>query len=316
MTTQHFCLPDVGEGLTDADIVTWHVIEGDAVRINDVLVEIETAKSLVELPSPFAGTVAEILTAEGSTVHVGTPILAVRTDADADTSGSEPPWAGTGTPAGAAPRAEGTDATGDEDPSSEPAPSVLVGYGPSKDDSGRRRRRVPVHSGSDRAGTSGPSREPVTDQEPAGGTGPTSRAEPPVRKLANDLGVGLAAVTPTGPDHTVTRTDVLGHADAATVRPTSSPAGPTQTASPRTPVVDGGTRIPIKSLRKAMALKEDSAFEGSRVTTLLVVARALLATVGEFPHINAAWDADTGEIVVYDDVNLGIASATSRGAEH
>src|SRR5690606_869886 len=83
MSTQNFTLPDVGEGLTEAEIVTWKVAPGDQVAINDVICEIETAKSLVELPSPQAGTVGELLVAEGTTVEVGTPIISFVTDAPA-----------------------------------------------------------------------------------------------------------------------------------------------------------------------------------------------------------------------------------------
>src|SRR6476661_1401944 len=83
MTLNKFNLPDVGEGLTEAEIVAWKVKAGDTVAVNDVLCEIETAKSLVELPSPFAGTVTELLAPEGVTVDVGTPIISVSDAVDA-----------------------------------------------------------------------------------------------------------------------------------------------------------------------------------------------------------------------------------------
>jgi 2-oxoisovalerate dehydrogenase E2 component (dihydrolipoyl transacylase) len=310
MTTEQFCLPDVGEGLTEAEIVTWHVAVGDTVAQNQVLVEIETAKSLVELPSPFAGTVTGLLVEEGQTVAVGTPIVTIGSSA--------------GEPAPSPP---------DPPDSPEPRPSVLVGYGPSASRVTRRRRRppngaaVPV-AGAAAAGamvvdgTAAPARVPV-------------RTKPPVRKLAKDLGIDLTTVVGSGPHDTITRDDVLRHADATAAPPSPPPAaaaGPAPT-----------TRIPVKGVRKATAaamtasaftaphvtefltvdvtravrlvdkLKADPAFAGSRVTMLLLVARALLAAVRQHPEINASWDDQAQEIVLYHQVNLGIAAATPRG---
>src|SRR5919106_2916105 len=91
MTLNNFNLPDVGEGLTEAEIVSWKVKAGDTVAINDVLCEIETAKSLVELPSPFAGTVRELLVPEGVTVDVGTPIVSVSDDVAGDPTPADVP---------------------------------------------------------------------------------------------------------------------------------------------------------------------------------------------------------------------------------
>src|SRR5262245_29469601 len=87
---KHFKLPDVGEGLTEAEIVTWKVKAGDSVNVNDIIVEIETAKSLVELPCPFAGTISELLVAEGDTVEVGAPIITVQTGDGALPAATEP----------------------------------------------------------------------------------------------------------------------------------------------------------------------------------------------------------------------------------
>lgn len=125
MSTQNFTLPDVGEGLTEAEIVTWKVAPGDTVAINDVIVEIETAKSLVELPSPYAGVVGELLVAEGATVEVGTPIISFASDA-----------------AAAAPSAPATPAA------EEAGGAVLVGYGTGAGATSRRTRPAvrPVRS--------------------------------------------------------------------------------------------------------------------------------------------------------------------------
>src|SRR5690606_4250397 len=172
MSTLTFTLPDVGEGLTEAEIVTWKVAPGDTVAINDVICEIETAKSLVELPSPHAGTVGEILVAEGVTVEVGSPIITfVSADAAAATS------------APAAPAAE------------EGGGSVLVGYGTGGGATSRRKRPA--------------------ERQVRSSVGVI--AKPPIRKLARDLGVDLTEVTATGADGEVTREDVVGHAEQASV---------------------------------------------------------------------------------------------------
>src|SRR5690606_26566662 len=158
MSTQTFLLPDVGEGLTEAEIVSWRVAPGDEVAIDDVVCEIETAKSLVELPSPYAGTVGELLVEEGATVLVGTPIITFTS------SGSD------AAPAGPVPAEVGA--------TDEGGGSVLVGYGSGSGATSRRRR---------------PAQRPVRSSVGV-------IAKPPIRKLARDLGVDLADVTPTGGD--------------------------------------------------------------------------------------------------------------------
>ncbi|MDN8621763.1 biotin/lipoyl-containing protein, partial [Corynebacterium sanguinis] len=176
---QTYNLPDVGEGLTEAEIVQWHVKPGDAVAVNDVVAEIETAKSLVELPSPFAGTVSELLVAEGETVAVGTPILAVSGESDV--------------PAPEAPQAPAAESsTG----ASDAGGSVLVGYGTGGEVQ-TRRRKAP------------------REKTVAAAVGVV--AKPPIRKLARDLGIELSDATATGAAGEVTRDDVLRHAEQAKV---------------------------------------------------------------------------------------------------
>ncbi len=295
---REFRLPDAGEGLTEAEIVSWKVKAGDAVRVNDVLVEIETAKSLVELPSPFAGTVSELLVAEGETVAVGTPIIAV--DTAVDTAGEAAPQ-----------------------PTPEPGTSpdrtreaVLVGYGPRQAALTRRTRHA----------AAAPRGAPPQPQTVA-----RALAKPPVRKLARDLGVDLAALRPSGPGGVVTRQDV----EAAAVRPVA--------AQPISGAGERETRIPVKGVRKLTAeamvasaftaphatewvqvdvtrtmklvdrLRADPEFAGVRVSPLLLVAKAVLLGIRRNPGINASFDADAGEIVLKHYVNLGIAAATPRG---
>ena len=310
MALKKFNLPDPGEGLTEADLVTWRVAVGDVVKVNDMVVEVETAKSLVELPIPFAGTVVELLAAEGDTVEVGAPIIVVETGE----GGSDPAAA-----------AEPAAADGEGDESSGPN---LVGYG-AKAGSTRRRARKG-------APTPSPEAEVAPEPEPAMPvTGERARAlaKPPVRKLAKDLGVDLGSITPSGDGGIVTRADVeaaaSGEATAPEVRGTS-PEG-------------SETRIPIKGVRKMTAqamvdsaftaphvtefvtvditatmelvdrLKRDRAFTDVKVTPLLVVAKALCLAIRRNPEVNASWDEAAQEIVVKRDVNLGIAAATPRG---
>src|SRR4051794_1733836 len=148
---KQFKLPDVGEGLTEAEIVSWKVKPGDTVKVNEIVVEIETAKSLVELPSPFAGTVTELLVPEGTTVDVGTPIITV----DDGTAAPPPADAGPTTPRDdMLPPVPAADEIGTPAPDQAvepgliggPAPggrtSVLVGYGPRTTSAVRRPRKT------------------------------------------------------------------------------------------------------------------------------------------------------------------------------
>jgi 2-oxoisovalerate dehydrogenase E2 component (dihydrolipoyl transacylase) len=350
---KQFKLPDVGEGLTEADIVTWKVKPGDRVSVNQVIVEIETAKSLVELPSPFDGVVTDLLVPEGQTVDVGTPIISVdvAADAGAASAGAEDvalaevnaPSAGSQAVEDLVPSPpeEGAREPGIE---GSPAPkierqAVLVGYGVKLGTTTRRARK-----GSKAGGGSGAGRLPEEPAAPPAATGNGSAAaperpmaKPPVRKLAKDLGVDLAALTGSGPEGTITREDVQAAASGL-------PAPPAASAQPALAVVPGGEeRIPIRGVRKHTAaavtssaftaphvteflqidatetmsavqrLRELPEFEGLRPSPLLLVAKALMVAVARHPMINSSWDESAQEIVVKHYVNLGIAAATSRG---
>ncbi|WP_369055200.1 dihydrolipoamide acetyltransferase family protein [Kineococcus terrestris] len=312
---QRFALPDVGEGLTEAEIVSWKVREGDLVAVNDVLVEIETAKSLVELPSPYAGTVAQLLVPEGATVEVGADIVVVRTGSTEAPGPVDPP--------AAEPAAAAADASG----------ATLVGYG-TREAAPRRRRSSPA---APQPAAQTVARETAAPQpvppEPA--TAPAAQrvlAKPPVRKLARDLGVDLADATPTGPGGTVTRSDVLALVPGAPEEPAR-----------RVERHEREHHVPIRGVRKATAaamvesafsaphvtvfttvdvtrtmklyqrLKQDREFEGVRVSPLLLVAKALLVAVRRNPDVNSTWDEANQVIVVKNYVNLGIAVATPRG---
>ncbi len=332
---REFRLPDVGEGLTEADIVSWRVKPGDSVQINQIIVDIETAKAVVELPCPFEGVVASLLVAEGETVDVGTPIIAV------DVAGAAGPAAPVVDPAAIA--AEGPRPAADDlvpplpppsadqpaaAPAAEERQAVLVGYGVKASSTTRRARKAPPGQGRSTEEVSAGAR-PVAN---GGGRPATVLAKPLVRKLARDLGVDLAALAGTGPAGSITRDDV------------QRAAGGTALAAVPAPDLAGQEeRIPVRGVRKHTAaavaasaftaphvteflqvevgatmdtvarLRDLPEFAGVRVSPLLMVARALLIAVKRHPMINSTWDEAAQEIVVKHYVNLGIAAATERG---
>jgi 2-oxoisovalerate dehydrogenase E2 component (dihydrolipoyl transacylase) len=335
---REFRLPDVGEGLTEADIVTWRVKPGDTVTVNQIIVDIETAKAVVELPSPYAGVVAALLVPEGQTVDVGTPIIAVDVPGAAPQPGrpapAVPPAA---VPPAAVPPAPPADpaaiAAAGPRPSSEdlipPVPpaeerqAVLVGYGVKAGATTRRARKAPAGSGSV-AETA-----PASDNGAAGGHG-SVLAKPPVRKLARELGVDLAGLAGSGPGGSITRDDVQRAGGA----PARAPAALAEAREERIPVrgvrkhtaaavaasarqaphVTEFLQVDVEAtVEAARRLRDLPEFAGVRVSPLLLVARALLTAVARHPMINSAWDEDAQEIVVKHYVNLGIAAATDRG---
>ncbi|WP_184926413.1 dihydrolipoamide acetyltransferase family protein [Saccharothrix ecbatanensis] len=333
---KQFPMPDTAEGLTEAEILTWHVKPGDAVKVNQVIVEIETAKAAVELPCPWDGVVTELLAEVGQTVEVGVPIITI----DVDPSGSAPAPAPVAAPASAP--AESNGKIGEEMPGGRIA--TLVGYGPRAGAAKRRARKdspapTPVAAAPALAAPAAvpapapvaPAPAPTPVAEPARG-GYVPLAKPPVRKLAKDLGIDLYALSGSGPGGVITREDV-----EQAVAPTAPPAPS---------VVDSGTRerrVPIKGVRKATAqamvesaftaphvtefltvdvtpmmelrarLKEAREFRGVKITPLAFAAKAVILAARRTPDVNATWDEAAQEIVYKDYVHLGIAAATPRG---
>lgn len=288
MAIREFKLPDPGEGLVEAEIVSWRVGVGDEVAVNDILVEIETSKSLVELPSPYAGTVRALLAQEGQTVDVGAPIVVIADEAE--------PAAAEPAPDGEAPVAKTdlrppvpgerveTEAAADQGGATEEGRVAnLVGYGPRTAQAQRRPRRVEAAAGSepeptpaaDRAvpahapvsatalpATDPPAPTPAPPSPPAAAPSPSAvLAKPPVRKLARDRGVDLTSLTGSGPGGVITRDDV----EAASA---AEPVPPRSDAAAAAPVEPGReTRTPIKGVRKATAeAMVRSAFTAPHVT--------------------------------------------------
>jgi 2-oxoisovalerate dehydrogenase E2 component (dihydrolipoyl transacylase) len=286
---KEFRLPDVGEGLTEADIVAWHVKPGDQVEVNQIIVEIETAKAVVELPSPWDGTVARLLADEGQTVDVGTPIIAVdvsgepavagKTD-DSERSAVTAPATPAPPPADEAPAGQTRDDQAERDqpePDQAGRQSVLVGYGVKASSTTRRARKVAAgrpETAEVPTGSQIPAEPPEVPAEPADAPAARALAKPPVRRLAKDLGINLASLAGTGPHGTITRDDVHRAAAGTTARSDQEvlengawTAGLAALASPA-----GEERIPIRGVRKHMAAAMvSSAFTAPHVTEFLQV---------------------------------------------
>ncbi|MGW0411539.1 dihydrolipoamide acetyltransferase family protein [Streptomyces collinus] len=341
-SVREFKMPDVGEGLTEAEILKWYVQPGDTVTDGQVVCEVETAKAAVELPIPYDGVVRELRFPEGTTVDVGTAIIAVDVSGGAPAEApAEQPQAAPAAPAPAAAPAETVQAEGEAKPPARQP--VLVGYGVATTSTKRRPRKGPE--------VKVPAAAQAVQTELNGHGAPAAApaearplAKPPVRKLAKDLGVDLATVTPSGPDGVITREDV--HAAAAPQAAEPAVAAPAPVTAPAAVVSHDGareTRVPVKGVRKATAqamigsaftaphvtefvtvdvtrtmklveeLKQDKEFQGLRVNPLLLIAKALLVAIKRNPDINASWDEANQEIVLKHYVNLGIAAATPRG---
>ncbi|MDQ0685058.1 2-oxoisovalerate dehydrogenase E2 component (dihydrolipoyl transacylase) [Streptomyces achromogenes] len=289
-SVREFKMPDVGEGLTEAEILKWYVQPGDTVTDGQVVCEVETAKAAVELPIPYDGVVRELRFPEGATVDVGMSIIAVDVAGGTGGAGSLAAAAVAEVPAQAAVQ---TPAAPEKRPEAQPAPKpagsgrqpVLVGYGVAASSTKRRPRKGPEIT---------VARVPDTLQAELNGHGAASGvkerplAKPPVRKLAKDLGVDLATVVPSGPDGVITREDV--HAAAAPTTPTAPAAPAAEPASPPTqaqvtapaaaptaapaPSYDTAreTRIPVKGVRKATAAAMvGSAFTAPHVTEFVTI---------------------------------------------
>ena len=337
---KEFKLPDVGEGLTEADIVAWHVKPGDQVEVNQIIVEIETAKAVVELPSPWDGTVARLLAEEGQTVDVGRPIIAVEVAGGPAVAGKTDSAERPVVPA---------PATASAAPADQPErQAVLVGYGVKASSTTRRARKVaPAAAAAEPALA-----RPETAEVPTGSQAPAepalavrALAKPPVRRLAKDLGINLAGLAGTGPDGSITRDDVHRAAGGTTIRSEKEVAenGARTASLAAGPSPAGEERIPIRGVRKHMAaamvssaftaphvteflqvdvtetmaavrrIRDLPEYADVRVSPLLLVARALLVAVRRHPLVNSSWDEDAQEIVVKHYVNLGIAVAADRG---
>jgi pyruvate dehydrogenase E2 component (dihydrolipoamide acetyltransferase) len=285
MALREFKLPDLGEGLTESEIVAWKVSPGDRIELNQVIAEVETAKAVVDLPSPFAGIVADLMVDAGVTVAVGDPIIRFEV-ADAAGASAEP--------------AEPT----------EKDPPNLVGYGAAPETSSGRK---PRNLGIGRA------------ERPAAVAPVRRRAAPPVRLLARQRGIPLESVEGTGDRGLITRADLdrVSGAPSSVVSDEESTLIPVTgvrkltaqamvasafTAPHATVFLQVDVTPTIELLER---LRGQAKFRGSRLTFLTAVARAVCLALGEDPAVNARWEE--GGIRRFRHVNLGIAAATPRG---
>ncbi|MFS0867612.1 dihydrolipoamide acetyltransferase family protein [Microbacterium sp. 179-B 1A2 NHS] len=339
-----FRLPDLGEGLPEAEIVQWHVAQGDAVALNQTIAEVETAKAVVELPSPFAGTVAALRHGEGDVVAVGEVLISFDVgDPDGTPTDAAAPAAGD---------AEAVATTGTEPlGTTEKRVPNLVGYGAAPRTAGRPQRRqrggaaaVPV----DTAVREAAPHDAIADAPPEREPQERPRSTPPVRKLAKDLGVDLDLVAASGVTGIITREDVEAYAartSAAPAQPAETPVSPAgvRPAGGRDADGEREERVPIRGVRKHTAdamvrsaftaphastfltidvtasvrlvegLRGDRRHAEHRIGIMALAAKAVCLALGRNPDLNATWDEAAGEIVRHRYVNLGIAAATDRG---
>ncbi|MFG2337966.1 dihydrolipoamide acetyltransferase family protein [Streptomyces yangpuensis] len=313
-----FKLPDLGEGLTEAEIVRWLVAVGDVVAIDQPVVEVETAKAMVEVPCPYGGVVTARFGEEGEELPVGAPLITVAVGVQSA------PEAGT--------------APQDEAEGSGNAPRPLIGYGSDHSRPARRRRvrpvtaavSAPVAAPAPVAPAPAAPAAPVAAAVPAG---PVPVISPLVRKLAKDGGVDLRALHGSGPEGLILRADVEA-ALAALTAPAPAPA-----VAPAA-VAAQGERIPLKGLRGAVAEKLSrsrreipdatcwvdadatelmaaraamNAVGGPKISVLALLARICTAALAKYPELNSTVDLAAKEIVRLPSVHLGFAAQTERG---
>jgi 2-oxoisovalerate dehydrogenase E2 component (dihydrolipoyl transacylase) len=324
VSLKEFKVPDLGEGLTEAEIVNWLVKPGDTVDLNQPLVEVETEKAIVEVPSPYAGTIKELRGEVGERVAVGSTFVVF------EVSGGE----------------------SDKPESAGSRKEVLVGYGPEEGGSKRRKDRK-IGRRKEESAEPEATPEPVAEKtapdtaHSGNGSGKVrALATPPVRKLARELGVDIDSIDGSGPGGRVTREDV--QSAAASEPAASSQPAPAASSKAATPVKTRSAsgepeRIPVRSIRRTIAermvhakttiphvtewvqidatelmrlraqLKPAAEEQGVKLSPLPLVAKALVAALRSYPNVNSHWNSDGPEIIVYPNVNLGIAADTDRG---
>lgn len=348
---QTFTLPDLGEGLTEADLVAWHVAEGDTVEIDQIVAEVETAKSVVEIPSPFEGTVLKLYGEPGETMVVGDSLITV-----GDAGESADDAGGSGADAEAEVVREGAQSYREEERAGTGSGNVLIGYGTSEDEGGARRRRRGRRRGAESASAAATAPAAQQESQPQGEDVAPRVINPLVRKLARDNGVDISSVKGTGPEGLIMRADVQAAIDggAQSAQHTSGAVLGNEAASVSQGAGAGEldartgltveSRTPMTGVRKVVAetmsrsrreipeatvwvdvdatellewrkkLKPNA--EGRVPGVLSLIGRFVTAGLMQVPELNARIDEledGTSEIVRFDGVNLGIAAQTDRG---
>ena len=353
MSPQVFHLPDLGEGLTEAALVRWMVAVGDTITVDQAIAEVETAKSIVELPSPYAGTVLALHGEEGESILTGAPVIEVGSGGD---GGSSPAADSSddASPSAASPSTDEHEAYRQEEQAG--SGNVLIGYGtgagPAK---GRRRRRGDADSQTtpvDRkaaASVAAPASAPAPAPIDAPLSGPVAVRSPIVRRLARELGIDPRTVTPSGSDGAVTRADVLRAAESGAATPGTAPAAPVDTSASQgnavaAPRATGPLNVlrtePFSPLRKAVSaklsqsraeipeatvwvdvdltelwqLRPQMAQPGEKPPSLTALfARYTLLALQQYPLLASRLNERADEITVFDGTSLGIAVDTPRG---
>ncbi|KYJ98467.1 dihydrolipoamide acetyltransferase family protein [Microbacterium sp. CH1] len=337
--TRVFRLPDLGEGLTEAGLVQWLVSVGDTIATDQAIAEVETAKSVVELPSPFAGVVTALHGTPGDTIDVGAPVLEVADPGSEETASA--PQTPAAQPEHEAYRQEERAGSG----------NVLIGYGTSASAStGRRRRPVaprpapaPASSAPAPAAPAATAPEsPAPAARDAARPAPVAVRSPLVRRLARDLGLDVHAISPTGADGAITRADVLRAAVDHAVDGVAAAPTPTSAPAP-TGEIDG---LPVRSrerlspLRRTVSarlarsrseipeatvwvdvdatelwdLRAQMAPEGAKAPSITaLLARFVLLALEDYPVLASRLSDDGSELISFDGVNLGVAADTERG---
>ncbi|MEU4871834.1 dihydrolipoamide acetyltransferase family protein [Streptomyces sp. NPDC021608] len=318
-----FKLPDLGEGLTEAEIVRWLVQVGDVVAVDQPVVEVETAKAMVEVPCPYGGVVTARFGEEGTELPVGAPLITVAVGAPA---------------ADVAEAGAGAGGSG----------NVLVGYGTSEAPARRRRVRsarpepaATVTVDGTAPTLSAPPAAPAAPAAPAEAPGPVPVISPLVRRLARENGLDLRELTGSGPEGLILRSDVENALKAAVPRAEAAQAPPQPAPQPSGPAaLTGGRRVPLKGVRGAVADKLSrsrreipdatcwvdadatelmrartamNAAGGPKISLLALLARICTAALARFPELNSTVDQAAREVVQFDQVHLGFAAQTERG---
>ncbi|WP_032367830.1 dihydrolipoamide acetyltransferase family protein [Rhodococcoides fascians] len=288
MSMQVFLLPDLGEGLTEAEIVEWKVKPGDTVTIDQVVVEVETAKASVEVPCPFEGVVGELHAAEGTSLAVGAPLISITGGAVADTPAAHERY-----------REEERAGSG----------NVLIGYGTGHGPTGRR-KRAPHVSGNSTQTTNFHSHAPKV-------------LSPIVRSMALQGGLDLASIDVAGSHGVITRADV----ERALSSSTTSAEGVTRIpitgirktiadklSRSRAEIPEATVWVDVDATALLQARRDlDASIDGVKVTLLAVLAKLTMIALAKFPELNSTVDTAAGEILRYENVGLGIAAQTDRG---
>ncbi|MDJ0409375.1 dihydrolipoamide acetyltransferase family protein [Rhodococcoides fascians] len=288
MSMQVFLLPDLGEGLTEAEIVEWKVKPGDTVTIDQVVVEVETAKASVEVPCPFEGVVGELHAAEGTSLAVGAPLISITGGAVADTPAAHERY-----------REEERAGSG----------NVLIGYGTGHGPTGRR-KRAPHVSGNSTQTTNFHSHAPKV-------------LSPIVRSMALQGGLDLASIDVAGSHGVITRADVERALSSSA--PTAEGVTRIPITGIRKTIADKLSRsraeipeatvwVDVDATALLQARRDlDASIDGVKVTLLAVLAKLTMIALAKFPELNSTVDTAAGEILRYENVGLGIAAQTDRG---